>query len=121
MAGICKDVIIVDCSTVFYSFDELCGAKLSEFKKSVNKTNIVYFFCKESECLYIGETGTSLHDRIFKHTTKEKNQPWFKEADRIHIISLDDDNMRNRKALEALVIVLFNPRYNSGWKGLCKK
>ena len=63
--------------------------------------------------LYIGETGTSLKDRCYKHTPKESEQPWFKKGNLIHIIELGEDiDIIARQAIESSFILAYRPKYN---------
>lgn len=90
------------------------SAELKEFKKEISdKGNIIYLFYKNSKCLYIGETSTSLEDRCYKNTPKHAKKIWFKQSNRIHIIKLDKklDNIA-RQALESAFILSHRPRYN---------
>ena len=87
-----------------------------EYKKLHKETsiaNVVYFFYKDGECLYIGETGTSLADRIFKHSPKHRIQPWFNEGNIIFQIELDSciDDIA-RETIEATFILAYRPKYN---------
>jgi predicted GIY-YIG superfamily endonuclease len=84
-----------------------------EFKNEISVSNIIYLFYKNSDCLYIGETNTSLSDRCYRHTPKESDKPWFKEGNLIHIIKLDAniDNIA-RQALESSFILAYRPKYN---------
>ena len=88
----------------------------AEYQKLYIETsiaNVVYFFYKDDECLYIGETGTSLSDRIFKHTPKHLIQPWFKEGNKIFQIELGSgiDGIA-RGTIEATFILAYRPKYN---------
>ena len=92
--------------------------KNSSFKKDTRELkNIVYFFYKDEECLYVGESSASLYERCFIHSPKEKKQKWFKEGNKIWIIQLDNQEnelitTRCRRALEAMFIVINHPKYN---------
>lgn len=101
--------------TVKYNFCDLDCNKQEEkeFRKQISVSNIIYLFYKGSKCLYVGETGTSLEDRCYKHTTKESHQKWFKEGNLIHIIKLDKeiDNIA-RQSLESVFILAHRPKYN---------
>ena len=61
----------------------------------------------------IGETGTSLSDRIFKHTPKHLTHPWFKEGNTIFQIELNSgiDDIA-RETIEATFILAYRPKYN---------
>lgn len=91
-----------------------------ELKKDLdelkNYTNIIYFFydSTNNNCLYIGETGTTLFERCFRHTPKESDSQWFKQADTIFILKLDDtiDNF-SRRTIESLFITTHRPQYNA--------
>ena len=90
-----------------------CDETIEEFKKEISVSNIIYLFYKDSECLYIGETGTSLKDRCYKHTPKESEQPWFKKGNLIHIIELGEDiDIIARQAIESSFILAYRPKYN---------
>ena len=84
--------------------------KKVQFEMKDGKPSIFY---KDDECLYIGETGTSLSDRIFKHTPKHLIQPWFKEGNKIFQIELDSgiDGIA-RGTIEATFILAYRPKYN---------
>lgn len=90
----------------------------SSFKKSTKDlTNIIYFFYNNDVCLYVGETGTSLYHRCFKHTPKESKSEWFEEGNKIIVIILDDlksdiENTKARQALEGVFILTNKPKYN---------
>lgn len=94
------------------------GDEELKFKDMIKKhKNIIYFFYKDDECLYIGESKVSLYCRCYKNSPKEKDQLWFKNANKILIIQLDNKNnemleTRYRRALEALFIVVNQPKYN---------
>lgn len=80
----------------------------SEFKKSLQDENVIYFFYNDAECKYIGETSTNLWNRCFKNTPAEKDQPWFKESNRIEIIILDKSiNSIGRQHLESSFIITY--------------
>ena len=44
-----------------------------KFKNHSGHQNIIYFFFKGTECLYIGETENSIFDRCFINTPKHKD------------------------------------------------
>ena len=83
------------------------------FKQDIRVGNIIYLFYKNTECLYIGETGVTLEDRCYKNTPKHSEKQWFKEANLIHIIELDEniDDIA-RQALESSFILAYRPKYN---------
>lgn len=89
------------------------SAEYKKLHKETSIANVVYFFYKDDACLYIGETGTSLSDRIFKHTPKHLIQPWFKEGNTIFQIELDSgiDGIA-RETIEAIFILAYRPKYN---------
>ncbi len=103
-----------------YSFDTLYSDEneLQSFKEKLRKySNIVYFFCKDEECLYVGESGKTLYDRCFVNTDhkkeKHKDKEWFKESNRIFIIQLDDTvDKYVRKLIERAFIVALKPKGN---------
>lgn len=107
----------MELKTIEYNFNDAIKRD-SDFKKEIKKyTNILYFFYKGEDCLYIGETKVSLYDRCFSNTPKEKDQPWFKEGNKVLIVQLDakdDEELQTkyRHALEVLFIVVNNPKYN---------
>jgi hypothetical protein len=76
------------------------------FKEDLQDKNIVYFFYKDDDCKYVGESEDCLWNRCIEHTPKHKNQPWFKECNTICIILLDS-NMDTIawQALESIFIV----------------
>lgn len=84
-----------------------------QFKNQTSDINIIYFFYKETNCLYIGQTDVSLYNRCYVNTPKESKQPWFTEANLIHIIKLDEniDDIA-RQALESSFIMAYRPKYN---------
>ena len=101
--------------TVFYQAIDLKprSSARKEFTNNTSLSNVIYLFYKDEECLYIGETGVSLADRIYVHTPKEQSSPWYKEGNTIHIIQLDktlDDIAR--QALESAFILAYRPKYN---------
>ena len=101
--------------TVEYDYSMITTDKSIEknFKNAINVSNIIYLFYKDTECLYIGETGTSLKDRWYRHTPKELDEEWVKQGNKIHIIELDEvvDNIA-RQALESSFILAYRPEYN---------
>lgn len=102
--------------TVEYDYSKMSINKFKEqeqFKNNINVTNIIYLFYEDDVCLYIGETGTSLKDRVYRNTPKHSGKEWFKKANIIHIIELDkciDDICR--QALESIFILAYRPEYN---------
>lgn len=105
--------------TVKYSYHDVSkknSEAMKALKKSINISNIIYLFFNDDECLYIGETDTSLKDRCYKHTPKESESEWFKESNLIHIIKLDDSKNSidkiARGALESSFILAYRPKYN---------
>lgn len=101
--------------TIDYNFNDLKkdSVELKKFKCDILVSNIIYFFFNKNECLYIGETGTSLKDRCYTHTPKESDADWFKDADKIQIIELNDKiDAIARQALEASFILAYRPKYN---------
>lgn len=98
-----------------YSYNNLKPKSkiMKKFKSDISVSNIIYFFFNNCECLYIGETETSLKDRCYKHTPKESRMDWFKEANKIQIIELDDKiDTIARQALESSFILAYRPKYN---------
>lgn len=90
----------------------------TEFKKKIKfDKNVIYFFYKIDgeikDCLYIGETSSTLYDRCYKHSPKERSQPWFQQANCVYIIQLENfiDHF-TRRAMEALLIGTIKPKYN---------
>ena len=78
----------------------------SSLRDELQDKNIVYFFCKDDECKYVGESDVCLWNRCIDHTPKHKNQPWFKECNTICIIVLDSKmDIIARQALESIFIV----------------
>ncbi|NNU95811.1 MULTISPECIES: GIY-YIG nuclease family protein [Bacillota] len=105
----------MELKTVKYNYCNLVSNKqdIQKFKEEISVSNIIYLFYNNSECLYIGETGTSLNDRCYKHTPKESDKPWFKEGNLIHIIKLDEKiDIIARQALESSFILAYRPKYN---------
>lgn len=97
--------------TLEHDYNTLDKAK---FRQNTNNTkNCVYLFFRDNECLYIGETGVSLYERCYKNTPKHSEKPFFKEANTIHIIMLDDkiDDI-SRQTIEAVLIQSYRPKYN---------
>ena len=84
-----------------------------KFKADTSMSNVLYFFFKSDECLYIGETRISLFDRVFKHTPGHKEKVWFQQADTIYQMKLDEciDDIA-REAIESSFILAYRPRYN---------
>lgn len=60
-----------------------------EFNKNTRDKNIIYFFYKDDECLYIGESKKTLHDRCFKNTPKHSEKNFFIQSNKIRIIVLE--------------------------------
>ena len=88
-----------------------------EFYNNSQSKNIVYFFFKDTECLYIGETENSIFDRCFVNTPKHKDKPWFQNANNIKIIVLESEtDIYHRQLLENAFIVTYkalgHPLYN---------
>ena len=106
----------MELATIKYDSNDAIKEKSSFRIETKKYKNILYFFYKDEECLYIGETDVSLYDRCFVNTPKEKDQPWFNEGNKVLIVQLDakDDESQTkcRHALEALFIVVNNPKYN---------
>lgn len=102
--------------TIHYDNQKVLKAYSNErnvFRGQASTSNVLYFFYKGDECLYIGESETSLYHRCFKHSPKEKDQPWFKEADTINIIELDSNiDKFSRQTLESTFILTHKPKYN---------
>lgn len=84
-------------------------------KKLKQYSNIIYFFYDSccNDCLYIGETKTTLFERCYKHTPKESTQPWFIKGDTIYILELDNkvDDF-SRRTIESLFITTIRPLFN---------
>ena len=79
--------------TVNYNYSKISkkySMEQKKFKEDINVTNNIYLFFKDNECLYIGETGTTLKDRCYRHTEKLSEKDFFKNANIIYIIELDD-------------------------------
>lgn len=106
----------MELKTVKYDYSKIIIDNSKEqkyFRKEISVTNIIYLFHKNSECLYIGETGTSLYDRCYVHTPKHSEKTWFKEANIIHIIELDEEiDVIARQALESSFILAYRPKFN---------
>lgn len=105
----------MELKTVKYNCCDLINNKeiLKKFKEEISVSNIIYLFYKDSECLYIGETGTSLNDRCYTHTPKEAKKPWFGIGNIIHVIELGENiDIIARQALEATFILAYHPIYN---------
>lgn len=102
--------------TVTYNYYDIIKNESEEkedFKNNISVGNIIYWFYNNNECLYIGETGTSLKDRCYRHSPKESEQAWFKEGNTIHIMELDESvDIIARQALEASFILAIRPKYN---------
>ncbi len=83
------------------------------FKNQTQDTNVIYFFCNNEKCMYIGETKKCLYDRCFKNSPKHKERQWFKESNIIYILQLDSrvDSIA-RRALEGILIATIRPKYN---------
>lgn len=79
-----------------------------KFKNHSGHQNIIYFFFKGTECLYIGETENSIFDRCFVNTPKHKDKSWFKDSDNIKIIVLENKtDIYYRQLLENSFIVTY--------------
>lgn len=105
----------MELNTVKYEYSNLVTNKENEndFKNAIKISNVIYLFYYNSDCLYIGETGTSLFDRCYKHTPKEIEKEWVKEGNQIHIIKLDSNiDTIARQALESSFILVYRPKYN---------
>ena len=75
-------------------------------KNELTDKNIIYFFYKDEDCLYVGETDTCLWDRIMRHENPEKNSKWFKKGNKIKIIILDKKiDKYSRRNLESCFII----------------
>ena len=76
------------------------------FSQQLKDQNVLYFFYKDDECLYIGQTGICLWDRIIRHEDPEKDSKWFEEAHKICLIILDKKvDVISRRNLESTFIV----------------
>ncbi len=105
--------IIYDSSSIL-SKEKDNHEKYYNFHKFCSKSNIIYMFFKDGQCLYIGETGTSLWERIITHTPSEKDQKWFKEGNRIEIIEMPECvDVFARKAIEQVFILAYNRNVHS--------
>lgn len=79
-----------------------------KFQSMAIHKNIIYFFFKGTECLYIGETKNSIFDRCFINTPKHKDRSWFKDSDNIKMIVLENEtNIFYRQLLENSFIVTY--------------
>ena len=90
---------------------------VKQFKNDLKDKNIIYFFYKDDDCLYVGETNTCLWDRIMRHENPEKNSQWFKKGNKIKIIVLDKNiDKYSRRNLESCFIINLlrakHPLYN---------
>ena len=78
------------------------------FQKNSIYKNIIYFFFKGTECLYIGETENSIFDRCFVNTPNHKNKSWFMDSDNIKILVLESNtDIYYRQLLENSFIVAY--------------
>lgn len=110
----------MELKTISYKHSEISVNNSPEqitFKNDIEISNIIYLFYKDNECLYVGETSNTLHDRCYKNSPKHFGQEWFREANMIHIIKLDvlPDNTANnmaRQAIESIFILAYRPKYN---------
>lgn len=99
-----------DYSTIIKTLDKK-GHRTKEdpvavFSNELKDRNVIYFFYNSDQCLYVGETDTSLWDRIVRHEPPEKNKDWFKRSNKIKIIVLDEKiDKYTRKNLESCFIV----------------
>lgn len=100
--------------TVKYHFQLLKkDEELEKFKEEIDMKNIIYLFFKDDECLYIGETNTSLKERCYRHSPNHSGQEWFKEGNQIHIIQLDNKiDKIARQVLEGVFILAYRPKNN---------
>lgn len=105
---------IMTLMTVKYDFQLLKNdEELEKFKAEIDIMNIIYLFFKDYECLYIGETNTSLKERCYTHSPKHSGQKWFKEGNQIHIIQLDNKiDKIARQLLEGVFILAYRPKNN---------
>ena len=79
-----------------------------QFQNNSKFKNIIYFFFKGTECLYIGETKNSIFDRCFVNTPKHKEKSWFKDSDNIKILVLESNtDIYYRQLLENSFIVAY--------------
>ena len=90
---------------------------VKQLKNDLKDKNIIYFFYKDDDCLYVGETNTCLWDRIMRHENPEKNSKWFKNGNKIKIIVLDKNiDKYSRRNLESCFIINLlrakHPLYN---------
>lgn len=101
--------------TIDYSYDNLSDIEyLTGFKKQLKlASNCVYFFFDDNQCLYVGQTGTTLLDRCYKNTPKHCDKDFFKESNKIHIIVLDEViDQISRETIEAVFVQSYRPPYN---------
>lgn len=79
-----------------------------EFNGKTSDTNIVYFFYKDEQFLYIGESKNSLNDRCFTNSPKHSERDFFKTGNKIRIIVLDSRlGDFERQAIETNFILTF--------------
>ena len=83
------------------------------FKLKAKDQNVVYLFCDEEACLYIGESENSLYERCYVNTPKHSMKPWFIESNKVFVMKLDEKvNKFSRRAVEAVLIAAICPKYN---------
>lgn len=83
------------------------------FRSHTKDQNVLYFFFGKGDCIYIGESGTSLYDRCYTHENPHTDKSWFADTDEVRIIVLDSNiDLIARQSLEATFILAYRPKEN---------
>lgn len=101
--------------TVLYDYSKISvdgSQEQKDFKKEIDIGNAIYLFYKDNDCLYIGQTGVSLQNRCYKNSPNHAEKDWFKEANKIHIIQVEDLDGFNRQNIESTFITAYRPENN---------
>lgn len=79
-----------------------------------NKSSYIYFlYSQDDKLIYIGETGQKLKNRLFSDGSgAHKNKKWFKDIAYLKYYKNDNMDDYTRKAIERLLILKFDPKYN---------
>lgn len=84
-----------------------------DFRLQTKDQNVLYFFFGKGDCIYIGESGTSLYDHCYTHENPHTDKSWFADTDEVRIIVLDSNiDLIARQSLEATFILAYRPKEN---------
>ncbi len=102
---------------------KLKNATLEEIKNGTEECSkngaFVYVVYGEDCVLYVGETGTSLKNRMFNHGSgAHKNRPWFEDAIYVKYLKMNPSvlDTKHRILIEQALSIHLNPLYYNGKK-----